>query len=140
MNLVSYIFGIAASVLSLVVVVELLRRHRLRERHAAWWFVAGILALIASVFPSTLNWTASLIGIAVPINLVFFVSIIILFLVCLQQSSELTTLESKTRVLAETVALLEIRLETLESDNNGRDISIDGASRSRPAKGPADKR
>lgn len=111
MTVTSYIFGVVSAALILIVVVELLRRRHLRERHAIWWFIAGFLALVAGVFPTTLTWAAGLIGIEVPINLVFFVSIAILFLVCLQHSSELTKLESKTRTLAERVALMELRLE-----------------------------
>ena len=110
MTVVSYIFGVVSASLALIVVLEMLRRRQLRERHAIWWFIAGVLALTAGVFPATLDWAASLIGIEVPINLVFFVSIAILFLVCLQHSSELTRLESKTRTLAERVALMELRL------------------------------
>lgn len=116
MSPLSYVLGIAASALVLVVVVESLRHRRLRERHAVWWFVAGLLALTASIFPSTLEWTAKSIGIEVPSNLVFFVSIAILFLVCLQHSSELTELESEVRVLAERAALLDLRLRTLEAN------------------------
>lgn len=116
MSVASYIFGIVSALLILVVVVEMLRRRHLRERHAAWWFLAGLLALIAGVFPATLSWAAGLIGIAVPINLVFFVSIAILFLVCLQHSSELTMLESKTRTLAERIAIIELELKQHEDD------------------------
>jgi len=108
-SVASYIFGVVSALLTLVVVIEMLRRRRLRERHAAWWFLAGVLALIAGVFPATLEWAASLVGVTVPVNLVFFVSIAILFFVCLQHSSELTQLESKTRILAERVALLELK-------------------------------
>ena len=111
MTVTSYIFGIVAAALVLVVVIELLRRRHLRERHAVWWFVAGLLALIAGVFPATLTWAAGLLGIAVPINLVFFVSIAILFFVCLQHSSELTRLESKTHTLAERIAILELDIQ-----------------------------
>lgn len=110
MTITSYIFGIVSALLVLVVAIELLRRRHLRERHAIWWIVAGILALIAGIFPESLFWAADLVGIEVPINLVFFVSIAILFLACLQHSSELTRLESKTRTLAERVALLELRV------------------------------
>lgn len=117
MTLTSYIFGVVSAVLALVVVIELLRRRRLRERHAVWWLLAGVLALIAGVFPVTLIWAASFVGIAVPTNLVFFVSIAILFLVCLQASSELTGLETKTRLLAETVALQQLRIEQLEANH-----------------------
>ncbi len=110
----SYIFSIVASLLSLVVVVELLRRRRLRERHAIWWLVAGLLALIVSVFPSTLIWAAGLIGITLPVNLIFFVSIAILFFVCLQNSGEATQLENKTRTLAEVVSIQDLRIRQLE--------------------------
>ena len=120
MTLTSYIFGIVSAVLILIVVIELLRRRHLRERHAIWWIIAGTLALVAGVFPSTLDWAASLIGIEVPINLVFFVSIAILFLVSLQHSSEITQLESKTRTLAERVAIMELRIEELEREKSGR--------------------
>lgn len=111
MTLATYLLGIVASALVLIIVVELLRRRRLRERHAIWWFLAGVLALVASVFPDTLLWAAGLVGVEIPTNLVFFLSIAILFLVCLQSSAELTTLEDKTRTLAERVSLLELELE-----------------------------
>lgn len=119
MTTTSYIFGIVAAALILVVVIEMLRRGRLRERHAIWWFIAGVLALVAGIFPATMTWAARLIGIEAPINLVLFVSIAILFLVCLQHSAELTRLESKTRTLAERLALQE--LETRGSENQERD-------------------
>ena len=114
MSLTSYIFGILAALLTLFVVIEMLRRRRLRERHAFWWLLAGTLALIVGIFPATLDWAAKVIGIAAPVNLVFFVSIAILFLVCIQTSSELTTLESKTRALAEQAALQDLRIRALE--------------------------
>ncbi len=114
MSIVSYIFGIASATVALAVVIELLRRRRLRERHAIWWLVAGTLALIVGVFPSVLEWAAALIGVEVPVNLVFFVTIAVLFLVSLQHSSELTRVEAKVRTLTELVALQELKLRQLE--------------------------
>ena len=114
MTVATYILGVVSALITLAVVVEMLRRRRLRERHAVWWIVAGTLALVIGVFPSTLIWAARLIGVAVPVNLVFFVSAAVLFLVCIQHSSELTALEEKTRLLAETAALQQMRIEQLE--------------------------
>ncbi|WP_285025886.1 DUF2304 domain-containing protein [Plantibacter sp. ME-Dv--P-122b] len=114
MSIATYIFGIASALLTLGVVVEMLRRRRLRERHAIWWMVAGVLALIIGVFPGVLTWAADIVGITLPTNLVFFVSIFILFLVSIQHSTELTTLEQKTQTLAERAALQDMRLSELE--------------------------
>ncbi len=114
MTTTTYIFGIAAALLILVVIVELLRRKGLRERHAFWWLGLGTFSLVIALFPRVLDWMADLVGISVPINLVFFLSIITLFLVSVQHSTELTKLESKTRTLAEQVTLLSMRVQELE--------------------------
>lgn len=114
MSVASYILGIVGALLTLIVVIELLRRGRLRERHAIWWLVAGVLALIVGVFPGVLEWAARLVGIGIPTNLVFFISIAVLFLVCIQHSSELTKLEDQTRALAERSTLQSLRIDELE--------------------------
>ena len=114
MTVATYILGVVSALITLAVVIEMLRRRRLRERHAVWWLIAGTLALIIGVVPNTLTWAAQLLGIAIPLNLVFFVSVAVLFLVCIQHSAELTGLEAKTRLLAETAALQSMRIDELE--------------------------
>jgi hypothetical protein len=120
MNISSYLLGILAALLILAVVIEMLRRHRLRERHATWWLFAGVLALIIGIFPASLVTAAKVLGVELPVNLVFFVALIILFLVCLQQSSELTSLEAKTRTLVEQSALQDLRIRALEDAVSSR--------------------
>jgi hypothetical protein len=111
----SYILGIVSALIVLGVVIESLRRHHLRERHAVWWLLAGFIALIVGIFPGLLGWAAALVGVTVPTNLVFFLSISVLFLVSIQHSGELTELESETRTLAESVALQDLRIRELEA-------------------------
>lgn len=120
MTIASYVFSIAAALAILVVVIELLRRRLLRERHAVWWLLAGVLALLAGLFPSSVVWLAGVVGITLPTNLVFFISIGILFLVSLQQSAELTRQEARIRRLAEVVTLQDIRLRRLEEADQAR--------------------
>ncbi len=115
MNPMTYAFGIAAAVLALIAIIELMRRATLRERHAVWWLVGGVLALVVAIFPQTLTWAAQLLGIAVPTNLVFFIAIGLLFLVSLQYGAELTRVEDKIRTLAEQSAFHELRLAELEN-------------------------
>lgn len=111
----TYVFGIVAAVVAVAAVVELMRRGTLRERHALWWMVGAALALIIAVFPQTLRWASHLFGIAIPLNLIFFVAIGLLFLVNLQYGAELTRTEDKMRTLAEHTAFLEQRVRDLEA-------------------------
>lgn len=114
MNPVTYAFGIVAALLALFAIIELMRRGTLRERHAVWWFVGGLLALILAVFPQTLTWAARALGVTLPVNLIFFVAIGLLFLVSLQYGAELTRTEEKMRALAEKAAFHQQRIEQLE--------------------------
>lgn len=118
MNPVQYTLGIIASVATFAIVIEMLRRRRLRERHAGWWIVAGLFAIIISVFPGTLRFASELLGFEVPVNLVFFLSLFILFLVALQHSSELTQLESHNRSLVERLIVLELKVKELDAQTS----------------------
>lgn len=106
------VLGVVGSLVVLVALVEMMRRHRLREKYAVIWFLvaAGVLAL--AVFPGLLSSTAALVGVEVPANLLFFVGSLVLLVLTLQHSYELGRLEEKTRTLAEELALL--RLEVTE--------------------------
>ena len=131
MNPVTYAFGIVAALLAVLAIVELMRRSTLRERHAVWWLVGGVLALIVAVFPQTLTWVAGVLGIAIPTNLVFFIAIGLLFLVSLQYGAELTRIEEKLRVLAERAAVHEERIRRVEGSH--RQDAPPGAPSSRPS-------
>jgi hypothetical protein len=121
----TYLLGVVAALIAFAAVVELLRRRRLRERHAVWWFFAAVGALIVGIFPGLLSWAADLLNVGVPANLVFFVSIVILFLVSLQHAGELTDLEDRTRTLAEEVALQQVKLDRLERASRQDDPETD---------------
>lgn len=108
MNLVTQVFAIFATVSALVLLVWMLRSGRMRERHGIWWIVGGVLALVVSIFPNTLEWATAITGFNVGANLVYFVSIAILVIVCIQHSSELTKVEAQVRVLAEELALQKL--------------------------------
>lgn len=114
MSPIQYVLGIAAALCTFSIVIEMLRRRRLRERHAGWWIVAGLLAIIISVFPQLLESLAGTLGFDAPVNLVFFVSLLILFLVALQHSSELTNLEAHNRAIVERLIVLELRVQELD--------------------------
>jgi hypothetical protein len=106
----SQFFAIGCALVLLFLVVDRLRRRRLRERHALWWFVGAVVALLAGIFPSAVESVAAALGFVVPANLMFFVSVALLVFVAIQHASELTDLEAQTRMLAERVAILELEL------------------------------
>lgn len=110
LTIVSVIVALAA----LVLVVELLRRRRLREKYAVIWIVISIGTVVVAFFPGLLSGLADLVGIRTPSNLLFFSSLVILFFVALQLSREVGLLEEQSRRLAEEVGAAKLRLDALE--------------------------
>lgn len=109
----TYLVGLVGSLLVLAGIVELLRRRQLGEKYAVLWLVVGVLLLVFTVFPGIPVWLASVLGVAVPANLLFFVGILFLVGVVLHLSWEVSRLENETRKLAEEQAILRLDVEQL---------------------------
>ena len=108
-----FVLGLVGSVITLVVLFEMLRRHQLREKYAVFWVVVAVAAIVVAVYPQVLFWAAQVTGVEVPTNLLFFVASFVLLVVTVQHSYELGRLEERTRSLAEELALLRMEAERL---------------------------
>ncbi|HWB36732.1 MAG TPA: DUF2304 domain-containing protein [Rugosimonospora sp.] len=117
-----YIVALVGALAVLMFMFEALRRRRLREKYAVLWIGVGVLALVSVAWPGLLEGAARLLGITVPLNLVFFGSLLLLLVVCVQLSVEVTLLERESQTLAEEVALLRHRVELLERVRGGEPV------------------
>jgi hypothetical protein len=108
------IVTIVVAAAAILLVFELLRGRRLRQKYAFLWVVVAGVAAVISIFPALLQRASALLGIAVPSNLLFLVSLLILFGVSLQLSIEVGVLEEQARRLAEEVGAIRLRLEDVE--------------------------
>lgn len=110
-------------------VLLMLRVGKLREKYAVLWLVIGGLTIVLGLFPSLLDFAASVAGVRVPANLLFALSIVLLVGVGLHVARELTILEDETRILAEEVAILRSSISRLEKTV----LSTDQAQTATPA-------
>lgn len=117
------ILGLVGSVFTLLLLFELLRRKHLREKYAVLWIVVSLLTLAVAAFPQTIYFLSDLIGVEVPVNLLFFVASMMLLGISVHHSYELGRLEDRTRTLAEEVALLRLQVgeERRDRTMEGRD-------------------
>ena len=107
----SYVLGIVAALGVSLFVIEVLRRGFLREKFAVLWLLVSAGLVIIAVFPGVLRWAANLVGVQVPSNLLFMMSALLLLVVSVQLSNEVSRVEARTRRLAEEIALLKRSLE-----------------------------
>lgn len=108
-----YWVAVAGAALTVITVFELLRRRRLREKYAVLWLTVGTVVAVLALFPDLASRLSAWANVETPLNLLFFLAAVMLLVVSIQFSGELSALEEKTRTLAEEIGLLEERLGAL---------------------------
>ena len=100
-----------ASLLLLVVVFELIRSRRLRERYALLWLLTGLVLLALSLWRGGLNTIAGWFGVTgYPPAVLFAIASLFIILVLLHYSTVISRLSDQNTILAQRLALLEERL------------------------------
>ena len=105
------ILGVVASVVTFGFVFWLMRRGVLKEKYAVLWLLVSAVALLFALIPGALRGVSDALGVETPSNLLFFATVVLLVLVAIQLSYELSRHEARIRRLAEEVALLRRAVE-----------------------------
>jgi hypothetical protein len=100
-----------ASFLLLVIVFELIRSRRLRERYALLWLLTGVVLLALSLWRDGLNTIASWFGVtSYPPAILGAVGALFILVVLLHYSTVISRLSDQNTILAQRLALLEQQL------------------------------
>jgi hypothetical protein len=118
---ISIAASVACAVLILVV-LELIRGRRLKERYALLWLATGIVLLVLSAWRDGLNTIAGWVGVSYPPAMLFAAATLFVILVLLHYSTVLSRLTDETVTLAQELGLLRQRLEGIE----GRQPPVSG--------------
>jgi hypothetical protein len=106
------IAGAVGSLLMVLVVLELIRKRRLKERYALLWLATGIVLLVLSLWRSGLNTIAGWLGVeAYPPAVLFAAATFFILLVLLDYSTAISKLVDQNVTLAQRLAILEEKLK-----------------------------
>ena len=100
------LFFLSIALLLLFVILELVRRRRLRVEYSWLWLAAGITNLALILRYDLLIALTEFVGAVIPTSTLFFLCILYLALLSLNYSVRLTTLTQQVKELAQEVALL----------------------------------
>jgi hypothetical protein len=114
------VIAIIGLALALVLIVELVRRRRLRTAYSLLWLFIGSLVLILAVWSGLVEGLAQLLGVRFPGSMLYAAGIFFALLILLEHSLALSTLWYDKKRLAQENALLERRIRQLEAQIEGR--------------------
>ena len=110
----TYVLGVVFACIILVMVFVKMRNSGMKERYGLWWYWIAFCTALLSLFPPILKWTAFQLGVVVPLNLGFFVAGVVLLLLSLRFSVDLSRGDEEAAILRLQVERLERRLDALE--------------------------
>ena len=127
----TYLLGVIFGLIVLTAVFLKMRNSGMKEGYATWWIVIAAGTLFFSVVPGALKVVSTALGVQVPLNLGFFVAGVILLLLSLRFSVDLSQSAEDRRRLTEEVAILRLEVERLRENGSaplsegGRDSQED---------------
>ena len=99
----------------LALILWLLKKKKLTVRYSIIWLISAGVLLVFAVFPYVVLVLTDLLGMAVPVNVVFLLVIAFILLLLLSLSSIVSGFAEKIKRLAQENALLEERVRRLEA-------------------------
>jgi len=112
--------AIVASCVMLIIVVDLIRREKLRARYSLFWLLVGFIFLIFSLWTNLLNLVARIIGIYTLPNALFFIGFVGTVVILLHFSVIISTLSIENKKLVEKLSIISWRVEELEKGTKPR--------------------
>ena len=113
----TYWLGVIFAFIVLLGIFFRMRNQGMKERYATWWLVIAIAVAVISIFPRVLDEAAHLVGVQVPLNLAFFLAGVIMLLLSLRFSVDLSQSDEERRRLTEEIAFLRAEIDSLKSDS-----------------------
>lgn len=102
----AHVTVLVLAIATLLFILRLVRRHRLRAKYSVLWVSLGASLAIVAAAPALLAGISDLLGIKTPVYTFLLMAITFLLVLSLHFSWELSRLEDRTRALAEECALL----------------------------------
>ena len=109
------LYAVLIAAFVFIVVIEMLRRRKLREKYAAMWLVVSLGVVALGVIPGLPKWLSGLVGFQLAANFVLASAAFVLLFVVLQLSSEVGHLEEEVRTTVEEIALLRCEMEDMRA-------------------------
>jgi hypothetical protein len=102
------ILTIGGALVILLMVIELVRRRKLKEEYSVLWVVTAVLTLLVSIWFSLLTSVTNAIGAVTPASTLFFFGLLFCLVLLLHFSVRISSLERRLTSLVQEVGLLSV--------------------------------
>ena len=102
------IIAVGASLFVLGLVIELVRRRRLKEEYSVLWVITALVLLVLSLWYPLLLRITKLVGAVMPSSTLFFFGLVFALLMLLHFSVRVSSMERRVTMLVQEMGLLTV--------------------------------
>ncbi len=106
--------ALVVSIGLLLLIVELVRRRKLREEYSWLWLLTASTILLLAVWFDLLKWITVLVGAIIPSSTIFMLAFLFLIFISLHFSVVISRLTNHNIELAQRYALLELEINEVK--------------------------
>ncbi len=110
------IIGIIGSAFLLLLVIELIRRGKLKIEFSLLWVFMSALFLLVSIFRGLLDKFSYMVGIGYPPSALFLILLLGLIMILIHFSTVISNLKEAKKALTQRIGLLEIEIKKLKEE------------------------
>ncbi len=107
------IFAISISILLFIIIIDLVRRRKLREEFSWLWLLTGAGVILLAAWYDLLTFITRIIGAALPTTTLFLFSAIFFMVINLYYATKISSLHNHVKDLAQHVAILQSEVKRL---------------------------
>ncbi|MDF2500016.1 MAG: glycosyl transferase family 2 [Anaerosporomusa subterranea] len=117
-----HLLGIAFSLIIIISVFLLVRQRLIKEKYSLVWFFIGAFTLMMSLNTDLFHGFSVLIGVDYAPSAFFAILVAFAYLLLLNMSVSITSLNRKNKALTQELGLTKLRLEELEKKVNKAEL------------------
>ena len=96
--------------LTIAIFVDQIKQKKLKLQYTLTWMILLLFVLFVTAFPGVLGFVANLMGIALPINMIFFFGFIFTLMIIYRLTMAVSKQSEEIKFLTQKVALLEKKI------------------------------
>ena len=105
------IFAISISLVLFIIIIELVRRRKLREEYSWIWLTTAVVIILLAIWYDLLRLITEIIGAVLPTTTLFLFSLIFLLVINLYYATKISSLHGQVKDLAQYVAILSTEMQ-----------------------------
>lgn len=107
-----------------LVIIYLLKKRVLSLKYTLLWLFTGIVLLVVAIWPEIFDVIIRLMGIELPVNAVFLLTIGFLYMIVMSITAIVSKQTEQIKVLIQSVALLEKQVREMEKGETDRENRV----------------